>query len=97
MNAKFDYTLYVIPPGEEIFVPNGLYPTLPATTILRKTLSYTIMHLKKQTSVKQGEYCNDTKGYKYGGMYFLAAHPSNYYFLYTFPCPYYTFKMICLI
>ena len=76
MNAKFDYTLYVIPPGEEIFVPNGLYPTLPATTILRKTLTYTIMHLKKQTSVKQGEYCNATKGYKYGGMYFLAARPS---------------------
>ena len=77
MNAKFDYTLYVIPPGEEIFAPNGLYPTLPATTTLQKTLSYTIMHLKKQTSVQQGEYCNATKGYNYGGMYFLTACPSN--------------------
>ena len=97
MNAKFDYTLYVIPPGEEIFAPNGLYPTLPATTTLQKTLSYTIMHLKKQTSVKQGEYCNDTKGYNYGGMYFLTACPSNYVNVITFPYAYETFQTICVI
>ena len=67
MNAKFDYSLYVIPPGEEIFAPNGLYPTHPAITILRKTLEYTVIHLKKQTSIKQGKSCNAAKDYKYGG------------------------------
>ena len=67
MNAKFDYSLYVIPPGEELFAPNGLYPTHPATTIFRKTLEYTVIHLKKQTSIKQGKSCNAAKDYKYGG------------------------------
>ena len=76
LNAAFDLTLYALSPGDEVFVPTGLFPNLPASQKLATTLSWAKMKLTKSTKrmiMKKGENdedkCNDTVGYVYGGIF----------------------------
>ena len=61
--------MYIIDPGNEIFIPNNLWSKPPAHQRLGKDLAYADMKLTKQTDVIQ-ENCNNTNGYVYGGKKF---------------------------
>jgi hypothetical protein len=74
LKAKFDYYLYVIVPGDEVFIPSDFFPkhpqrilSYPAKQRLSKTLAYSQIQLTKQVHVEQPESCNSTNGYVYGG------------------------------
>ena len=74
LKANFDLRLFVIVPGDEVFIPPDCFPkhtqrTLeyPAKQHLSKTLAYSQIQLSKQTHVEQSGSCNRTDGYVYGG------------------------------
>ena len=74
LKATYDFELYVIVPGDEVFIPASMFPkhpqrilSYPAKQSLSKTLAYSQIQLTKQANVIQSETCNSTDGYVYGG------------------------------
>ena len=67
LNSNFDLNLYVINPGDEIFVPAFLFPNYPAQQSLRKTLEWKQIKLTKESTRMEKETCNDASGYVFGG------------------------------
>ena len=59
--------MYVINPGDEVFVPIFNWPNYPATQGLRKTSEWSEIKLTKESKLTQKQTCNDTTGYLYGG------------------------------
>ena len=68
MKTKLELNVYIIDRGDEVFIPNFMFPKNPPSQRLSKTNAYATMHVKKQSNVVQRESCNDTTGYVYGGM-----------------------------
>ena len=65
--AKFDFDLYVIDPGEEVFSSPFVWPnrpqsilSYPAVKRLRRTLSYSTIQLTKKSYAEKSDTCNDT-------------------------------------
>ena len=74
LKAAYDFELYVIVPGDEVFIPSGFWPkhpqrilSYPANQPLSKTLAYAQVQLTKLVNVVQSDSCNSTDGYVYGG------------------------------
>ena len=74
MKAEYDVNLYVILPGDEVFIPADFFPKHPQRLLsyppkqhLSKTLAYAQVQLTKQVHMKQSESCDSTTGYVYGG------------------------------
>ena len=74
LKATFDFDLYLLEPGDEIFIPSGIMPNHPQRTLpyprtqqQKKTLSYSTIQLSKQSQLQHSPSCNGTKGYVYGG------------------------------
>ena len=74
VKATFDFDLYIIDPGEEVFISPFVWPnrpqsilSYPAVKRLRRTLSYSTIQLTKQSYAEKSVSCNDTRGYSYGG------------------------------
>ena len=74
LKAEFDFELFLLEPGDEVFIPQFIWPNHPQRILSypgihnqRKTLSYSTIQLSKQSQVQHSGGCNDTKGYVYGG------------------------------
>ena len=74
VKATFDFDLYVIDPGDEVFISPFVWPnrpqsflSYPAVKRLRRTLSYSTIQLTKQSYSEKSDYCNGIEGYSYGG------------------------------
>ena len=70
LNSKFDLTLYIINPGEDVLVPFFYFPNTMTMKHLSSNLAWTNIMLTKETKeVKKSKYgtCNDDDGYVYGG------------------------------
>ena len=74
VKAISDFDLYVVDPGEEVFIPSFIWPnhpqrilSYPAVKRLRRTLSYSTIQLTKQSYADKSDSCNGTKSYIYGG------------------------------
>ena len=74
LKATFDFDLYLLEPGDEVFIPATIWPNHPQRALSyprmhqqKKTLSYSTIQLSKQSQVQHSASCNGTKGYVYGG------------------------------
>ena len=67
LNSNFDLNLYVLNPGDEVFVPVFLWPNYPAEQRIRKSLAWSKIDLTKTSEKLKKGTCNDTSGYVYGG------------------------------
>ena len=70
LNAKFDLKIYLINPGDEVFVPLNIWPINPPEQILSSKNEYIQIELKKESKVS-GKNCNDSLDYVYGGKLML--------------------------
>ena len=69
LNAKFDLKIFLINPGDEIFVPMNIWPISPPEQQLRSKNEYIQIELKKESKVSR-KNCNDSLDYVYGGKLF---------------------------
>ena len=70
LNSEYDLHMFVINPGDDIFIPFFLFPITPVNTYLSQDLAWTQIRLTKETkrerSIKD-KPCNDKDDYIYGG------------------------------
>ena len=66
LNAKFDLKIYVINPGEEVFVPLNIWPINPPEQQLSSKNEYIHMEFQKESKVSRKK-CNDSLDFVYGG------------------------------
>ena len=62
--------MFVINPGDDIFIPFFLFPITPVNTYLSQDLAWTQIRLTKETKRErsiQDKPCNDKDDYVYGG------------------------------
>ena len=67
LNSEFDLNLYLINPGDQIFVPVSLFPIKPVKKHLSRSLVWAQILVTKQTTRSKTGDCNDTVDYVYGG------------------------------
>ena len=67
LSTKLELYLFIIEPGNEIFIPIDMWVQDPKTVTLRKDHSYVEMKLQKQTVSHQPKLCKRIEGYDYGG------------------------------
>jgi len=66
--------MYIVNPGEEIFVPLGIWPNSPVKLEFRRDRDFARFRLEKGL-YKSKEKCNESIDYIYGG-----THPMNIHF-----------------
>ena len=65
--SKSNLNLYLIEPGNEIFIPTFVWPKNPTVQVLKPDHAWVDMKLTKtKTSLRKGT-CNNDQGYVYGG------------------------------
>lgn len=67
LSTKLELQLYIIEPGNEIFIPADTWVQDPQMMRLKKDHSYVEMKLQKQTVSLRPKTCKSTEGYDYGG------------------------------
>ena len=70
LNAKFDLKIYVINPGEEVFVPLNVWPINPPEQLLSSKNEYIHIEFRKESKVSWNN-CNDSLDFVYGGKFLL--------------------------
>ena len=81
LNTKKTLRLDLIYPGEEIFVPMGIWPNSPVKLNFRGDRDFVRFRLKKGW-YKSKEKCNDSQNYNYGGIKPISVHSNSVDFLY---------------
>ena len=66
----------LIYPGEEIFVPMGIWPNSPVKLNFRGDRDFVRFRLKKGL-YKSKEKCNDSQNYIYGGIKPISVHSTS--------------------
>ena len=67
-NATIDLKIYLINPGDEVFVPLNIWPTNPPEQLLSSMNEYIQIELKTESKVSRKD-CNDSLDYVYGGKF----------------------------
>ena len=70
--------MYIVHPGEEIFVPLGIWPNSPVKLEFRRDRDFARFRLEKGL-YKSKEKCNESIDYIYGGTY--PIYGKNYFLL----------------
>ena len=73
LNAKKALELNMIHPGEEIFVPMGIWPNTPVKLNFRRDRNFARFRMEKGL-YKSKDKCHESKEYIYGGIQIMSIH-----------------------